>query len=168
MTKIFSVDAESDGLYGAIWAIGAVVMESPGVEVARFEGQLDSACVTDTWVQENIVPVVDLPLYASPKELRDAFWAFWMLHKKDAICLSDFGAPVEARLFRDCVLDDPQARTWEGPYPMHELGTLLLATGNDPDISREKLSGLLHVTRHNPADDALMAVACWYIATKSS
>lgn len=62
---IFSVDAETDGLYGDVWAIGAVAVDVNGVELARFAGQVDSSDVTDEYVRKEIIPYVDLPRYAS-------------------------------------------------------------------------------------------------------
>jgi hypothetical protein len=59
---VFAVDAESDGLYGDVWAIGAVVLDH-GREVARFSGMIDPAVhVTSPWVRRHVVPVVDLAL----------------------------------------------------------------------------------------------------------
>ena len=126
-----------------------------------FDGMIDPAALTDPWVRENIVPVVDLPVYPNRVALLNAFWDFWMLHKKDAICLADFGAPVEAGLFRACVELDPQARTWEGPYPMHELGTALLLNGIDVDVNRREMAGRDDLVQHDPVDDAIAAALCW-------
>lgn len=165
MTKIFSVDAETDGLYGKVWAIGAVVLETDddvSRELARFEGQINSDVVTDLWVRENIVGLFQLTQYLDRGRLLNAFWDFWMEHKKDAICLADFGAPVEAALFRACVELDPEQRTWEGPYPLHELGTALLCGGRDPDIDRRKFGGMPNLVQHDPVDDALAAAHCWH------
>lgn len=161
---IFSVDAETDGLYGPVWAIGAVVLEGEDV-TAEFVGQIDPTTVTDQWVRDNIVPHLDLPRYDSREALLGAFWAFWMEHKGDAICVADFGAPVEAGLFRACVEMAPSERMWDGPYPMHELGTALLLAGLDPDLDRFEMAGIDGLTKHNPRDDALTAGICWRRAT---
>ena len=163
-SNILSIDAESDGLYGPVWAIGAIVINSKGKEISRFEGQISSDIVTDSWVIKNIVPYVNLPKYNTALGLRDAFWKFWIENKKDAIVIADFGAIVEGGLFRACVADDPN-RTWDGPYPMHELGTALLLAGIDPDIDRKEYSGLKDLDKHNPVHDAILAAACWKKST---
>lgn len=158
--KIFSVDAETDGLYGSVWAIGAVVLDGE-TEIERFEGQLDPAYVTDEWVTKNIVPVVELKLYEDYIELLNTFWKFWMKWRDETVCVADFGAPVEAGLFRACVGFNRQERNWLGPYPMHELGTLLLIRGLDVDINRRELANRPELVRHNPVDDALASGLCW-------
>lgn len=163
--KTFSFDAETDGLYGDVWAIGAVVQNGDQQKV--FAGQIDPASIQNEWVQQNIVPFVSLPGYPSARALRDAFWAFWLEHREGAICIADFGSPVESGLFRACVADDPDARQWLGPYPLHEVGTALLCTGIDPDIDRVEFSGLTGLIRHNPVDDARASLACWERALAS-
>ena len=135
--NVFYFDAETDGLYGAVWAIGAVVQTHDGVEIARFAGQVDPSDLTDGWVRENIAAHIKLPR-----------------------------SPVESGLFRACVEDSPAERTWEGPYPLHEVATLLLAAGIDPDIDRVEFSGLTGLTKHNPIDDSLASAACWRKARK--
>lgn len=157
----FSLDAETDGLYGDVWAIGAVVADGSGEIVATFAGQIDPASVSNEWVRENVVPFVSLPRYESARALRDAFWAFWLAHRECATCIADFGSPIESGLFRTCVADDPDARQWLGPYPLHEVGTALLCAGIDADIDRVEFSGLLGLVKHNPVDDARASLACW-------
>lgn len=163
--KIFSVDAESDGLYGEIWAIGACVYDTSGPDIEGFAGQIDQKFVSDPWVLENIVPVVDLPRFETGLDLLNAFWDFWMAHRDSSLCVVDFGAPVEAFLFRCAVGINPAARTWHGPYPMHELGTALLLAGEDPDVNRREYIGRPDLVTHNPYDDALAAALCWIKAT---
>lgn len=157
---LFSLDAESNGLYGAVWAIGAVVLDGQA-EVARFAGMVDPGVhVTEPWVQQHVVLVVDLPPYADKLALLDAFWRFWLAHRETALCLADFGVPVEAQLFRECVEQDP-TRAHEAPYPLHELGTALLLAGVDPDVDRRAFCGRPDLVPHNPVDDALAAGLCW-------
>lgn len=157
--RIFSADAETDGLYGPVWAIGAHWMD--GDSIATFKGQLNPAVVTDPWVREHVVPVVDLPRYGSRTDLLNAFWAFWMAHKKGADAVGDFDYPVETDLFRACVELDLSARQWEGPYPLHELATALLKAGHDPHVDRREFCGRLDLVPHDPVDDALASALCW-------
>lgn len=160
--KIFCFDAETDGLYGPVWAVGAVVLDSANGWLARFGAQLDPDTVTDPWVRQHVVPVVDLPRFSRGREdLLNAFWAFWVTHKEDAVCVADVGAPVEAGLFRACVELDLAARQWEGPLPLHELATALLMAGVDPDVDRREYSGATGLVPHNPVDDATASALCW-------
>lgn len=163
--RIFSVDAESDGLYGDIWAIGAVVWQD-GKIVDTFARQV-SYEPEDEWVLKNIWPLLDLPKSGKGK-MREDFWAFWLKHKEGTICLSDFGAPVEAYLFRRCIGDDLAERKWQGPYPMHELGTALYLAGVDPDVDRIAFSGITDAVKHNPVDDARVSLACWLKVTPTA
>lgn len=159
--KVFSVDAETNGLYGEVWAIGAVV-DGPN-DSEMFRGMIDPRLhVTDPWVREHIVPVVKLPMFDSRASLLNSFWHFWMLHRDTSIAIADFGTPVEAGLFRACVeLADSENRRWQSPYPLHELGTLLLAHGLDPDLDRRKFIDREDLVAHDPLADALVAQLCW-------
>jgi len=162
---LFILDAETDGLYGHVWAIAAIVTDETGSELATFTGQIDPSTVTDPWVLENVVPHVDLQRYDSARALRDAFWSFWIEHRQNTVALADCGAPVEAGLFRACVEDDLEARQWLGPYPLHDIATALLLAGLDPLASRFLLGRLPAEMRpHNPLDDARASAACWRMA----
>lgn len=57
---------------------------------------------------------------------------------------------------------DLENRMWNGPYPMHELGTALLVTGHDPDINGRELAGRDDLVQHDPVDDAIAAALCWH------
>lgn len=163
--NIFSVDAESDGLYGDIFAIGVIAVDENHEIVGEFGGIAEADAVKDPWVRENILPqLAGLCEFKTRREMRDAFWAFWAKHGSDAICLADFGAPVEALLFRKCIEDDLENRMWNGPYPMHELGTVLMLAGVDPDVNRIEYARAGEVRKHNPADDAAVAAACYFRA----
>ena len=158
---LFSFDAETDGLYGPVWAIGAVVLDAAGNEVNSFAGQVSGGTLNDPWVIENVVPFVNLPRYATRRELRDAFWSFWMEYRGSSITLADFGSPVESGLFRSLIADDPTSRQWHGPYPLHEVGTMLLAAGLDPDLDRIQFTGLTSAVKHDPVWDARVSAAAW-------
>lgn len=165
MSKVFSFDAETDGLYGKVWAIGAVVFES-SIEVARFEGQISPDELENEWVRESIVPYVNLPMFENALLLREAFWNFWMTHKQGAVCIADFGSPVESGLFRKCVEDELQTRQWDGPYPLHEVATMLFAANVDPDIDRLAFTEMQGMVKHNPVHDAVVSAATWIKATE--
>lgn len=171
---VFSFDAETDGLWGEHFAIAAIVLDLEGREVARFAGRVADmvAAVThDAWVRENIVPLCEsLPTFANARELRDAFWAFWMEWKDKALALSDCGYSVEGGLIHKCVEDDLGARNWLAPWPMLDLGTLLVVCGINPravqkgqEGSRIMLAGLEegNFNLHNPVDDALATGLSW-------
>ena len=162
--NIFSLDCETDGLYGKCFAIGAIILSPEGLTLDKFSGIAQSEEITSDWVKENVIPnLAGLQQFTTRKQMRDAFWEFWMKHKNTCICISDIGTPVESGFFKQCVLDDLDNRQWEAPNPMHEVATLLFAKGVDPDINRIEYSGidLNTVKQHNPVDDALVSGLCW-------
>ncbi|MCR4314161.1 MAG: hypothetical protein NUV84_02865 [Candidatus Uhrbacteria bacterium] len=177
---LFSLDAEVDGLYGDSFAIAAVLVDGEtGEEVARFEGRLPDSVVTNDWVKQNVLPALAdwEPTHASSEELEEAFWTFYVQHcleqgqwgmspRKNVAVIAMFGSPVESGLFRRCVERDP-SRNFQGPYPLHEVGTLLTALGEEhPDSSEAYLSryGLTHGydgVAHHPTYDAVTAAQVW-------
>ena len=178
MAKIISVDAEVDGLYGAAFAVAVTVRED-GVEIARFEARISDEGVTNPWVRENVLPALAgwEPTHASSSELEEAFWAFYALHaleagkwgpspRKDVAVIAMFGSPVESGLFRRCVERD-SLRTFQGPYPLHEVGTLLLVLGEEaPDsteayLKKYDLPSEYDGVAHHPTYDAVTAAQVW-------
>ncbi|MEX5636777.1 hypothetical protein [Parafrankia sp. FMc2] len=164
MTKIFAVDAETNGLYGPVWAIGAVVLDpETGLVQSVFRGQISPGEVTDDWTRKHVAPVVNLPRYPGRADLLEAFWGFWEGYRGEerAAAVADVGAPVEAGLFRACVERRPAVRSDRGPYPLHELASALWMAGLDPDINRREFCGRPDLTPHDPVADATAAALCW-------
>ncbi len=164
VTKIFGVDAETNGLYGPVWAVGAVAFDPATQAVtATFRGQLSVDVVTDDWTRRNVVPVVDLPRYKSAGELLEAFWTFWEAHggRGDVEAVADVQTPVEAGLFRACVQRDRARREFAGPYPLHELASALWMAGLDPHLDRREFCGRPDLVAHDPVADAMVAALCW-------
>jgi hypothetical protein len=175
---IFSVDAERTRLVeshlGGHWAIGAVIM-LPGRRIlgatgpdicAAFGGMVDPDTMPlSPWVRENVVPYVDLPLYNSCDELLEAFWALWMTWRDRVKVVTDLGLQVESTLFAAAQALDLDAREFLGPYPAHEVATILDAAGIDPDIDRMEFADQgIDFKKHNPVDDAILSGYCWYRA----
>ena len=169
MTAIFSADAETNGLYGDVWAIGAVTLtQAPDQRETEaavvFSGQLDPDVVTDPWTWANVVPHVDLPRYDTREHLLDAFWDTWLAHSaaSRSVAVADCGYPVETGLYRACVELAPEVRWNQGPFPLHELSTWLLAAGLDPELDRREYVGRTDLVCHNPVADALVQALCWH------
>lgn len=171
---VFSFDVESLGLYGEGFAVGAVVFED-GKEVDSMFASCpvdkldsytsikndDTKCSEETikWLQANVFPTLSEPKYQSAKEVREAFWGFYRTWKHADVFVADCGAPVEANFLRQCVLDKYQERQWQAPYPLHELGTLLLTVGKDPTAYYNRLENELPA--HNPVCDARQSGRLW-------
>lgn len=155
---ILSFDVESNGLHGEGFAIGAVLLRPDGKEASTFYARCPVENV-DPWVRENVLPALaDAPItHAAPREMRDAFWQWMTDHREGAVIVVDCGWPVEAGMLSACVADDP-SRALAGPYPLHEVATLLLAAKADPlgSYAERVLSpeALAAHRKHHPTDDA--------------
>lgn len=169
MSHLLSFDVESFGLYGEGFAVGAVVIDDvSGVEQQSFFAScpveetsgFDETSSTYAWLKENVLPHLPLPVFKTPREVRQSFWEFY--RAQDAATtrfIADCGAPVEANFLRQCVLDDPVTRNFAAPYPLHELGTLLLIKGKDPIGYFSRLDSELPA--HHPVCDARQSARIW-------
>lgn len=149
-------DVESIGLYGEGFAVAWVVVNREGERIG--EGCLScdpSLCAgTDEsrqWVAENVPP---LELTSPTKQhLRHVFWHWWR-HWADrgAVLVADCAWPVEANFLSACVKLNHKERELEGPYPLHDLASVILALGRDPLAVTERLPDELPA--HHPLMDA--------------
>jgi hypothetical protein len=151
-------DVESVGLHGEGFSVGYVVVSPEGEEIAVGFAQCspDAARGDDdgrAWVKANIPIDPAETCYESPYEVRFAFWEEWLKCKElGAVLVADCAWPVEARFLAACVDDDPVKRTWEGPYPLHDLASFRLAAGLDPLGANDRLPNELPA--HDPLCDA--------------
>jgi hypothetical protein len=175
-TYILTFDGESNGLHGSVFAVAGKVSQLNGKHVEDFAIRCATPPMLDPWVEKNVLPLLDGPgglqiTHASSFAMRDEFWA-WLQKWRNrpateplasALTIVDFGIPVESSLLSACVADDRHKRHWDLPYPTHELGTLLLAAGYDPDIDREELAKDIGVNgtprKHDPRWDAHVSVS---------
>lgn len=168
----FCFDVESLGLYGEGFAVGVSVRENvTGKEVDTFYAgcplhmcnNYDPSHADVNWLQENILPHLPPPTHETPRQVRDSFWNFYMSWKQKGnghvTFVADCGSPVESNFLRMCVLDDSESRKWEAPYPLHELGTLLLCCGQNPIECYDRLSD--EQPKHNPLCDARQSGRMW-------
>lgn len=168
MAKIFSLDAETNGLWGGAFAIGAVIYEN-GVEVRTFYGRCPIEGEVNTWVSENVLPqMVDMPETASSyPELLKQFADFYSAQKDGADIIVHMGVPVEAKLFLDMhslgIIGD-----WDAPYPLIDIAGNLLQAGFDP-TSVDQYNADHGITvptpepggTHNPLYDSRAAALCY-------
>lgn len=153
-------DVESTELHGEGFAVGGVVAHK-GTQIVIDNFQLLStegeakAC---DWVKENVIPfLADMPVCDTQKELRDAFYSFYMKHKDKADVWSDVNFPVETNFLSAIVADDPETRKWDMPYPLYDLATIL-----DVNVDRLDESGQQGLRKHNPYHDALASLFCLF------
>lgn len=165
---ILSFDAESNGLHGEAFAVGAVLLSDDGSLREGFFARCPIDGDVDPWVRDNVLPplAIEPETHATPREMRDAFWLWLASHKGGATVVVDCGWPVEAGLLSACVADDP-SRAFAGPYPLHEVASLLLAAGLDPlaTYGDEVLPGRAS-EKHHPVYDAHVSALCARMALK--
>lgn len=156
--KIFAVDAESDGLFGFIFAVGAVVMIDD-VEVATFGGKLASFKPSNEWVRKEVVPVCNtLSSYTNYYMLLKAFHTFYKRHAHvpcDVVC--HMGHIVEGGIFRELELLS---------YPLYDVVGNLQQIGEDPTscdkyFEKYALTTTIKGSPHNPLYDAAVTAAVY-------
>lgn len=169
--KILSVDAETNGLYGQPFAIGAVcTVGEYTADVYLARCPIPAEYGPDPWVAANVLPALDdvIQEIADYPSLLADFAAWYDEHSDGAVVIAHCGVPVEARLFADFVHvlhRDP----FSGPFPLHDLATLLYAAGFDPTSADgywqgwglDLGPGFAGMSPHNPLYDARAAEVCW-------
>lgn len=159
MKSFFVFDVESIGLHGEGFAVAGGVYLENGAAQWEFcfacdprdaEGDVDDR----EWVSKN-VPVFEVT-HRTPDGVRDAFWGKWLKAKADgATMAAECLWPVEARFVAACVEDDPHGRKWDGPYPFHEISSIMLAAGMEPMKNYERTES--EKPAHNPLGDARLS-----------
>lgn len=162
MKKVFSFDAETDGLWGQPFAVAAIVYEN-GAETASFIARLSEGIVRNEWVRDNVLPTIAgiAPTHETYEAMLRDFAAFYLTHKQDADCICHMGYIVEAHLLREMhrlgFIGD-----WDAPYPLYDVSGNLQSSGEDPtsvDAYAQKygLQVSDYGTTHNPFYDCEIA-----------
>lgn len=135
----FVFDVESMGLHGEGFAVGGGIYRlenAAAVREFRYFTPHEPIEGTDEnrkWVLNNI-PVMDVTHWAT-HGIRGAFWEEWEIAKAayPGICMwAECGWPVEARFLAMCIEDRTKERYWNGPYPLHEIATVMHVAGMNP------------------------------------
>jgi len=156
MHKFMVFDVESIGLHGEGFAVAWVVVNRAGERLG--EGCLSCApsdCAgtaeSRLWVADNVPPLeVTSP---TKQHLRNTFWHEWRRWADmGAVLVADCAWPVEANFLSACVKLNHDEREWQGPYPLHDLSSMLLALGSDPLAVTFRLED--EMPAHHPLMDA--------------
>lgn len=152
-------DVESVGLHGEGFSVGWVVVDATYKRIiasAQYACDPERAKGTDEsreWLAKNVPVPRQGYNCSSPRGVRDEFWRVWQYAKlKGALLVADCCWPVEARFLAACVDDNPEEREWGGPYPLHDVASILLANGADPLAKHERQPDEL--PEHDPLSDA--------------
>ncbi len=172
--KVLSVDAESNGLYGQPFCIGAVCTTDDGQPADVYLARCPIAGPVDPWVAANVLPALEGVLeswggYPDPYTALLADFADWFDAHNDADdVIAHVAAPVEAGLFRDMtvILD---RGPFTGPFPLHDVASALRTIGADPtsvdsyvaDHGLDVGPGFERMRAHNPLYDARVAELVW-------
>jgi len=164
--KFMVFDVESIGLHGEGFAVAWVVVGRTGERLGEGCLACDPMECAGTaknrrWVAEN-VPRLEV---TSPtkRHLRNTFWHEWRRWAdQGAVLVADCAWPVEANFLSACVKLNHAEREWQGPYPLHDLASVLLAMGADALAVTERQPDELPA--HHPLMDARQSarqlVAC--------
>lgn len=159
--KIFSFDAETNGLWGRAFSIAAIVYDN-GVETSRFIGRCPIEGEINSWVAENVLPKMeDISVsHDSYDELLKSFAEFYLANKADASIIVHMGVPVESSLLKD-MHSRGYIGDWDGPYPLIDVAGNLQQAGENPTSCDEYVAkyGLKVVegNTHNPLYDSEVA-----------
>ena len=162
--KYMFVDAETDGLYGRILSIAALVCDSKGNEIETFDHycSVTEEDIEDPWVKEHVYPILKTGI--EEKDEHSLLCSFWNFYKKQSDCaiIGDVTYPVECRVFEKCVRMDLPGRAFEGPFPLMDLSSMLYAKGYDPLTERYDLvADKIMFNQHSAIDDVRMAKEIW-------
>jgi hypothetical protein len=172
----FVFDCESVGLHGQTFAVAGGIYDihgeavegsefvfacdpHPGMAVKNREAEDMEWVDAKVTVREGVTPC------ATPDEVRHRFWALWGMARNanpGILMFVECGWPVEARFLLECIADDPLSRNWKGPYPMHEIATMMLAAGMDPMATYERREDELPA--HEPLADARLSARLLAVA----
>ncbi len=174
-TKLLAFDVETNGLHGAAFAVGAVVMQADGKVLSEFKDSAPVRGALDPWTKENVMPMLaGYPQnYKSAKALRGAFWQWYLDNEKSAdYTVVTNGYPVEYRFLIQCQDDDIEGRFWDHPFPLLDLPSLLIQVGERPLVNKaefvaEHLSEVPE-QRHNPYWDAWVTALAAFKALRLS
>jgi len=152
----FTFDVESIGLHGEPYAVGYVVNDPAGNELfakslAVFPHQAHGDADDREWVESNI-PAIPIS-HDTLEAMLDEFWADWLLWKeKGALMFAECAWPVEARFLSMCAARNWPSQKWNGPYPLHDVASVMLAKGMDPMAAYPRLPN--EEPKHDPLADA--------------
>lgn len=165
--KIFSFDAETNGLWGQAFSIAAIVYNESGEEIARFLGRTEIEGDINPWVKDNVLPTMqDIPVtHESYDQLLADFAKFYLANKQDAVIIAHMGYIVEVKLLRDAH-ERGFIGDWDGPYPLIDIAGNLQQVGEDPTsvdayVTKFGLKVRDFGTTHNPLYDSEVAAVVY-------
>lgn len=164
--RIISIDAETNGLSGYAFAVAMTLTDSTG-ELDTFVRRCPiGEIVIDDWVAKNVIPAItDIPVNCPggyEQLLAEIGMQIDAWGGKAVPLIAHVAWPVEARLLLDVYSGK---RVWDGPYPLIDVASVLLAHGHDPltvdgYLTKNDIAGP-DGSPHHPLYDARAAERCY-------
>jgi hypothetical protein len=162
-------DVESVGLHGEGFAVGWTVVDETGKEESFGCAYCDHETAEGTpedreWVKANVaLPSVptgksrdeegSILVWDRPYMVRLDFWNTWELYQSHgALLVSDCAWPVETNFLEKGYMERQWQHEGRGPYPLIDVSSVLLAIGENPVGTFDRLPHELPA--HNPLNDA--------------
>lgn len=164
--RIISIDAETNGLAGRAFAVALSLSDGSGeLDHAVYRCPIGDVRTVE-WVAENVLPAIaDLPVNCPggyPQMLAEIGMAIERWGGKTVPLIAHVAWPVEARLLLDVYSGE---RVWDGPYPLIDVASVLLARGFDPTTVdgylRDHGIPAPEGSPHHPLYDARAAERCF-------
>jgi hypothetical protein len=163
-TVLVCIDVEANGIDGPPFAVGACALGDRHEPIAVFAAKcpITGGAGPTPWVMNTVVPMLHgiSMQYLNVRDMMGGFfdWLMGLIRQHDVLLFADWGYPVDHGFMvrmRTAIL--PQ-RKLNFPLVVHEVATLFLAAGRNPDESRSELIHEEMVGRepkkHNPLWDA--------------
>lgn len=165
--KIISLDCESNGLHGRVFAVAATV-QVDGHETETWIARCPIDGEVDKWVAENVIPEIDgIPItYTWEGMLADWRDIYATLKQLEYAMVCHVPWPVETQFLWEAHKQIP----FSGPFPIIDVASLLVGQGvEDPTMLDAWLSKRGHQRRsiaHHPLDDARQAAIAYWELTQ--
>lgn len=149
-------DCGSIGLHGDTFSVGWVLAKGPVIlERARLavpRGMARGTYEDREWCAERVPKMI--ATHQSRNEMTRAFWEWWKTARgQGALLCAECAWPVETRFLNECALLDGMESF--GPHPLVDISSVMLAAGQDPMVTRERLAEEKPV--HDPLADAIQS-----------
>lgn len=162
--RVFSFDAETNGLWGQAFSIGAVVLDESGTEISRFVGRCPISDKVNDFVATNVLPEMESisENYPDYSAMLTSFMRYYLDFKTDADIIVHMGLPVEAKLFLDAhnmgIIGD-----WDAPYPLIDISAFpeVNDSVDSYNASRSIIVPDFDGGTHNPLYDSCAAALCY-------
>ena len=159
-SPFFIFDVESIGLFGEPFAVGGGVYIGGA---AHYEFRYSflhtnaKGCDDDRqWILEN-VPIIGVT-HVLPQHVVNMLWYEWQKARTmypGIIMAAECGWPIEANILHRTVVFNINERKWNGPYPLHEIASFMVAAGMDPMAKYERNKSEL--PEHDPLADSRLS-----------